>query len=129
MPGVPMEMPSDTVMVLNSTLLPPAASMPAQASRASSPMCMLQGVTLHLFHGQPGGGAPPPRRRGGGAGPPDVVWAPPRGGEVVAPQLQPKVAPPLGGPAQPRPEPQQRLRRREHPGAHRGAREHDRPPL
>src|SRR5580658_1092409 len=46
MPGVPIEMPSDTVMVLNSTLLPPAASTPAAASRASSPMCMLQGVTL-----------------------------------------------------------------------------------
>src|SRR6516162_2602064 len=46
MPGVPIEMPSDTVMVLNSTLLPPAASTPAHVSRASSPMCMLQGVTL-----------------------------------------------------------------------------------
>ena len=30
MPGVPIEMPSDTVMVLNSTPLPPAASAPAQ---------------------------------------------------------------------------------------------------
>ncbi len=39
-------MPSDTVMVLNRTLLPPLASAPAPASRASSAMCMLQGVTL-----------------------------------------------------------------------------------
>src|SRR5882757_1268743 len=39
-------MPSDTVMVLNRTLLPPLASAPAAASRASSAMCMLQGVTL-----------------------------------------------------------------------------------
>src|SRR5215469_5586336 len=46
MPGVPIEMPSETVMVLNSTLLPPAPSTPAHASRASSPICMLQGVTL-----------------------------------------------------------------------------------
>src|SRR5580658_465149 len=53
MPGVPMEMPSETVMVLNSTLLPPAASMPAQASRASSPMCMLQGVTLAQVEATP----------------------------------------------------------------------------
>src|SRR5215471_18794820 len=46
MPGEPMEMPSETVMVLNRTLLPPAASAPAAASRASSAMCMLQGVTF-----------------------------------------------------------------------------------
>ena len=37
-------MPSDTVMVLNSTPLPPAAFAPASASFASSLMCMLQGV-------------------------------------------------------------------------------------
>jgi hypothetical protein len=53
MPGVPMEMPSDTVMVLNSTLLPPAASTPAHASRANSPMCMLQGVTLPQVEATP----------------------------------------------------------------------------
>src|SRR5579863_2623980 len=53
MPGVPMEIPSETVMVLNSTLLPPAASMPAQLSRASSPMCMLQGVTLPQVEATP----------------------------------------------------------------------------
>ena len=46
MPGVPIEMPSDTVIVLNSTLLPPASSAPAPASRASPSMCMLHGVTM-----------------------------------------------------------------------------------
>src|SRR5690348_9448183 len=39
-------MPSETVIVLNKTLLPPAASAPVAASRASSAICMLQGVTL-----------------------------------------------------------------------------------
>src|SRR5689334_1644578 len=39
-------MPSETVMVLNSTPLPPAPSAPAMASVASSLMCMLQGVRL-----------------------------------------------------------------------------------
>src|ERR1700739_505151 len=53
MPGVPMEMPSDTVMVLKSTLLPPAPSTPEHASRASSPMCMLQGVTLPQVEATP----------------------------------------------------------------------------
>ncbi len=53
MPGVPIEMPSETVMVLNSTLLPPAASTPAAASRASSPMCMLQGVTFAQVEATP----------------------------------------------------------------------------
>ena len=46
-------MPSETVMVLNSTLLPPAASAPAAASRASSAMCMLQGVTLAQVEATP----------------------------------------------------------------------------
>ena len=46
MPGVPFEMPSETVIVLNSTLLPPAASAPAPASRARTSMCMLHGVTM-----------------------------------------------------------------------------------
>ena len=46
MPGVPMLMPSDTVMVLNNTPLPPAASTPLMASAAKSLMCMLQGVTM-----------------------------------------------------------------------------------
>src|SRR5580658_6521856 len=44
MPGEPIEMPSDTVMVLNKTPLPPAASAPATASRARSAICMLHGV-------------------------------------------------------------------------------------
>src|SRR5262245_41751957 len=39
-------MPSDTVIVLNSTLFAPAASAPAPASRASTSMCMLHGVTM-----------------------------------------------------------------------------------
>ena len=46
-------MPSDTVMVLKSTLLPPAASTPAAASRASSAMCMLQGVRLAQVEAMP----------------------------------------------------------------------------
>ena len=53
MPGEPIEMPSDTVMVLNSTALPPAASTPAAASRASWSMCMLQGVTLAQVDAMP----------------------------------------------------------------------------
>ena len=53
MPGVPIEMPSDTVMVLNSTLLPPPPSMPAHASRARSPMCMLQGVRFAQVEATP----------------------------------------------------------------------------
>src|SRR6266403_5814942 len=53
MPGVPIEMPSDTVMVLNSTLLPPPPSTPAHASRARSPMCMLQGVTFPQVEATP----------------------------------------------------------------------------
>ena len=53
MPGEPIEMPSDTVMVLNSTPLPPAASAPAAAARASTSMCMLQGVTLAHVEAMP----------------------------------------------------------------------------
>src|SRR5262245_59487442 len=37
-------MPSETVMVLNTTLLAPAASAPAAASRSRASMCMLQGA-------------------------------------------------------------------------------------
>ena len=44
-PSVPIEMPSDTVMVLKITALPPAAFAPAAACRASSSMCTLHGVT------------------------------------------------------------------------------------
>src|SRR5271156_6691924 len=39
-------MPSETVMVLKVTGLAPAASTPAAAKRASSSMCILQGVRL-----------------------------------------------------------------------------------
>src|ERR1041384_2370213 len=46
MPGEPIEMPSETVMVLNNTPFPPAASAPVIASEARSLMCMLQGVRL-----------------------------------------------------------------------------------
>ena len=46
MPSVPIEMPSEMVMVLKMTALPPAAFTPVSASRASSSMCMLQGVTM-----------------------------------------------------------------------------------
>ncbi len=45
MPSVPIEMPSDTVMVLKITALPPAAFAPSAACRASSSMCTLHGVT------------------------------------------------------------------------------------
>ena len=45
-PGDPIEMPSDTVMVPNVVLLPPEASTPAAAALASLSMCMLQGVRL-----------------------------------------------------------------------------------
>ena len=53
MPGEPIEMPSETVMVLNSTLLAPAASTPAAASRASSARCMLHGVTFAQVEAMP----------------------------------------------------------------------------
>ncbi len=53
MPGVPIEMPSETVMVLKVTAFAPAASTPAAASRASSSMCMLQGVRLLQVEAMP----------------------------------------------------------------------------
>ncbi len=46
-------MPSETVMVLKRTLLPPPASAPAAASRASSAMCMLHGVTFAQVEAMP----------------------------------------------------------------------------
>src|SRR5689334_11807117 len=46
-------MPSETVMVLNRTPLPPAPSAPAIASLASSLMCMLQGVRLAQVEATP----------------------------------------------------------------------------
>ena len=45
MPSLPMEMPSEMVMVLKMTALAPAASAPAAAWRARPSMWMLQGVT------------------------------------------------------------------------------------
>src|SRR5271167_1916086 len=41
-----MLIPSETVIVPKMTALPPAASAPAAASRASLSMCMLHGVTM-----------------------------------------------------------------------------------
>src|SRR6188508_2457795 len=58
MPGEPIEMPSDTVMVLNSTPLPPAPSAPLTASPASSLMCMLQGVRFAQVDATPICGLP-----------------------------------------------------------------------
>src|SRR3954471_18144119 len=46
MPGVPMLMPSETVIVPKIIALPPAALAPASASMASLSMCMLHGVTM-----------------------------------------------------------------------------------
>src|SRR5271154_1639830 len=46
MPGVPIAMPSATVMVLKVIAFAPCASTPAAAKRASSSICMLQGVKL-----------------------------------------------------------------------------------
>ena len=48
-----MEMPSETVMVLNGTLLAPASSAPIAAASASSLMCMLQGVTMLQVEAMP----------------------------------------------------------------------------
>ena len=45
-PSVPIEMPSDMVIVLNTIDLPPALFAPASDSLANSSMCMLHGVTL-----------------------------------------------------------------------------------
>ena len=45
MPGVPIEIPSEIVIVLKITGLPPAAATPSAARRAKRSMCMLHGVT------------------------------------------------------------------------------------
>ena len=45
MPGVPMEMPSDTVMLLNSDVLGAGRGHAFGHAAASSSMCMLHGVT------------------------------------------------------------------------------------
>ncbi len=52
-PSVPMEMPSETVMVLKMIALPPAASAPPAASRARRSICMLQGVTMLQVEAMP----------------------------------------------------------------------------
>ena len=44
-PSLPIEMPSEMVMVLKMIALPPASLAPPSASSASLSMCMLQGVT------------------------------------------------------------------------------------
>ena len=44
-PSVPIEIPSEMVIVLKITALPPASSAPAAASRANSSMWALHGVT------------------------------------------------------------------------------------
>src|SRR5205809_7385745 len=53
MPSVPMEMPSEMVMVSKMMALPPAALAPASASRESWSMCMLQGVTMRQVEAMP----------------------------------------------------------------------------
>src|SRR5207302_4991731 len=222
-----MEMPSETVMVLNSTLLPPAPSTPTDASRASSPMCMLQGVTfpqveatpicgrpksssrnptarsmaregaclapsitireyprgsmlffmagpssslhrpfsgigeraLHPLEAEGAGGRHGERQQqrelSGAAVPPlechvgehadrwrqaaahprerdmhaHVVLRAADRGEVIVTEIPAKIGTRLGGAEQDRPDPQERARPAEHPGAHGGGREHDRPAL
>jgi hypothetical protein len=46
MPLVPIEMPSEMVMVLNITALPSALLTPTAAAPASLLMCILHGVTM-----------------------------------------------------------------------------------
>ena len=51
MPSVPIEMPSETVMVLKIEALPPAPFTPSAAWRARTSMCTLHGVTwLQVEH-------------------------------------------------------------------------------
>ena len=53
MPSLPIEMPSEMVMVLKTMALPPAAFAPFSDSSASLSMCMLQGVTLLQVEAMP----------------------------------------------------------------------------
>jgi len=53
MPSVPIEMPSDTVMVLKMIALPPASFAPFSDSSASWSMCMLHGVTMPQVEAMP----------------------------------------------------------------------------
>ena len=49
-PSLPIEMPSETTMVLNSIGVPPAARMPSFTFSPSVRRCMLHGVTsLHVL--------------------------------------------------------------------------------
>src|SRR5882724_4187731 len=53
MPSVPMEMPSEMVMVLKTMALPPPAFAPFSDSSASLSRCMLHGVTLLQVEAMP----------------------------------------------------------------------------
>ena len=53
MPSDPIEMPSETVMVLKMMALPPAPLAPPSASRASWSMWALQGVTMLQVEAMP----------------------------------------------------------------------------
>ncbi len=53
MPSVPIEMPSEMVMVLKMIALPPASFAPFSASSASLSMCMLHGVTMLQVEAMP----------------------------------------------------------------------------
>ena len=53
MPGEPMEMPSETVMVLKVTGFALALATPSAAASASVLMCMLQGVRLLQVEAMP----------------------------------------------------------------------------
>jgi hypothetical protein len=52
-PSVPIEIPSEMVMVLKMTALPPAASAPFADSLARRSMWMLQGVTCDQVDAMP----------------------------------------------------------------------------
>src|SRR5688500_8121353 len=52
-PSVPIEMPSEIVIVPKITPLPPASFTPMEASTASLSMCMLHGVTMLQVEAMP----------------------------------------------------------------------------
>src|ERR1041384_5658390 len=52
-PSVPIEMPSEMVIVPKMTALPPASLTPTDASTASLAMCMLHGVTMLQVEAMP----------------------------------------------------------------------------
>ncbi len=53
MPGAPLEMPSDTVIVPKVVLLPPEESTAAAAALANLSMCILHGVRLLQVEAMP----------------------------------------------------------------------------